>query len=115
VPASSRSTTPGDPSGPAASSAPAASTSAGQAGFASALAAWKGAASAPAATRNAYLQQAAGDLQASGNSGYATAINELTYLAGLPATNDTSEQQATAQSDVQALDSFFGTPGLLAQ
>jgi len=72
------------------------------------------AASAPAATRNTYLERAAEDLQASGNSGYAAAVNELTYLASLPATNDTATQQATAHADVQALDSFFGTPGLLS-
>jgi hypothetical protein len=63
---------------------------------------------------NEYLQQAADDLHAAGNPGYGTAIAELTYLAHLPATNDTSAQRATAQSDVQALDSFFGTPGLMS-
>jgi hypothetical protein len=62
---------------------------------------------------NTYLRQAADDLQAAGDSSYETAIAELTYLAHLPATNDTPAQLAQAQSDVQALDSFFGTPGLL--
>jgi len=111
APASSSSTVAGGSSGP---TPPAASTSAGQSGFTSALPAWNSAASAPAATRNTYLQQAADDLHASGNSSYNTPINELKYLANLPATNDTSMQQATAHSDVQALDSFFGTPGLLS-
>jgi hypothetical protein len=63
---------------------------------------------------NEYLQQAADDLRASGYSGYGTAIAQLTYLAHLPATNDTPTQQANAHSDVRALDRFFGTPGLLS-
>jgi hypothetical protein len=63
---------------------------------------------------NQYLQQAADDLRAADNPGYGTAIAELTYLAHLPATNDTATQRATAQSDVRALDTFFGTPGLLS-
>jgi hypothetical protein len=63
---------------------------------------------------NEYLQQAADDLRAAGNSGYGAAIAELTYLVHLPATNDTATQQANARSDVRALDTFFGTPGLLS-
>lgn len=82
--------------------------------FADALAAWKNAAAANAATMGMYLQQAADDLRASGNPGYGTAIKELTYLEHLPATNDTPAQQANAHSDVKALDSFFGTPGLMS-
>lgn len=101
-------------SGQSVSPASPASPSAKQAGFASALAAWKNAAAAPAATMNEYLQQAADDLRAAGNSGYGTAIAELTYLAHLPATNDTATQRANARSDVRALDTFFGTPGLLS-
>jgi hypothetical protein len=38
----------------------------------------------------------------------------MTYLAQLPATNDTSAQTANARADTQALDSFFGTPGLMS-
>lgn len=63
---------------------------------------------------NEHLQQAADDLRSAGNSGYGTAVAELTYLAHLPATNDTAAQRANAQSDVRALDTFFGTPGLLS-
>jgi len=63
---------------------------------------------------NTYLLQAADDLKAAGDSSYGTAIDELTYLAQLPATNDTPTQQANAHSDAQALDSFFGTPGLMS-
>ena len=91
-----------------------ASLSAKQAGFTSALGAWKNAAAATAATMNGYFQQAADDLSASGYSGYDTAIAQLTYLAHLPATNDTPAQQANAHSDVRALDGFFGTRGLLS-
>ena len=104
----------GDSSGQSAPPASPASPSAKQAGFTSALAAWKNAAAANAATMNEYLQQAADDLRASGYSGYGTAIAQLTYLAHLPATNDSPTQRANARSDVRALDDFFGTPGLLS-
>lgn len=114
APARSPSGTAGDSSGQSASPASPASPSAKQAGFASALAAWKNAAAAPAAAMNEHLQQAADDLRSAGNSGYGTAVAELTYLAHLPATNDTAAQRANAQSDVRALDTFFGTPGLLS-
>jgi hypothetical protein len=63
---------------------------------------------------NVYLLQAANHLRGSGYPGSETAINELTYLAQLPPTDDTPVQKATAQSDVRALDSFFGTPGLMS-
>ena len=114
APVSSPSATAGHSSGQSVSPAPPASAPAKHAGFASALAAWKNAAAAPAATMNEYLQRAADDLRAAGDSGYGSAIAELTYLAHLPATNDTATQQANARSDVQALDNFFGTPGLLS-
>jgi len=35
------------------------------------------------------------------------------YLAHLPATNDTPAEQAAARADVEALGTFFGTPGLM--
>jgi hypothetical protein len=63
---------------------------------------------------NKYLLQAADDLKGSGYPGSATAIDELTYLAQLPPTNDTPTQQANAHTDVKALDTFFGTPGLMS-
>jgi hypothetical protein len=85
-----------------------------QADFGHALAAWKGAAAAPMASMNTYLEQAADDLRAAGDSGYDTAISQLTNLLDLPPTDDTPTQQAKAQSDVKALDSFFGTPGLMS-
>ena len=101
-------------SGQTASPTPSASSPPGQAAFASALAQWKSAAAANAATMNKYLLQAADDLQGSGYPGSATAVNELKYLASLPPTNDTPTQQANAKTDVKALDSFFGTPGLMS-
>ncbi len=97
------------PAASASASAPAAKS--GE--FSKALTAWKAAAAAPEATINTYLQQAASDLKAAGNSSYGTAISELTYLAGLPATDLTSAQVAQAKSDEKDLDKFFGTPGLL--
>ncbi|HEY4463074.1 MAG TPA: hypothetical protein VGN41_10470 [Streptosporangiaceae bacterium] len=63
---------------------------------------------------NSYLFRAADDLRASSRPGYRPAINDLTYLAQLPLTNDTPAQQAQAHADLQALDSFFGTPGLMS-
>ncbi|MGH3168170.1 MAG: hypothetical protein ACRDN0_20090 [Trebonia sp.] len=69
---------------------------------------------APAATMDSYLAQAADDLKKANYSGYDTATSELIYLASLPATNVTSAQQARAHADTQALDTFFGTPGLMA-
>lgn len=61
-----------------------------------------------------YLLRAASSLRGSGYPGSDTAINELMFLAHLPPTDNTPVQKATAQSDVHALDSFFGTPGLMS-
>ena len=41
---------------------------------------------------NMYLLQAAADLRGSGYPGSGTAVDELTYLANLPPTNDTPTQ-----------------------
>jgi hypothetical protein len=112
APASSA--TAGDSPGQAMSPTPSASAPAGQAAFAGALAQWKSAAAANAATMNMYLLQAADDLRGSGYPGSGTAVDQLTYLASLPPTNNTPAQQANAHADVQALDSFFGTPGLMS-
>jgi len=111
TPAGSPSVTTGAPPGQAVSPTP---PPADQAAFADALASWKNAAAATAATMNFYLLQAVNHLRGSGYPGSDTAINELMYLAHLPPTDDTPVQKATAQSDVRALDSFFGTPGLMS-
>lgn len=94
----------------AASSATPASTS-GQGALAAARNLWKQSAQAPLAMVNTYYMQAASDLRKADDPSYRTAISELTYLGDLPDSNDTSAQQATAESDQTALDSFFGTPG----
>jgi hypothetical protein len=47
-----------------------------------------------------------------GNSGYTTAVSELMALAAIPETDTTPQQQAEAQTDITALDTFFNTPGL---
>ncbi len=112
--AASASTTPADAETAAPAGSASITVSPTPTAFADALAAWKNAAAANAAIMGMYLQQAADDLRASGNPGYGPAIDELTYLEHLPATNDTPTQQANARSDVQALDTFFGTPGLMS-
>lgn len=82
-------------------------------GYTSALAEWKLAAKANAATMNVYLLRAAQDLRAAGRPGYHTAISDLTYLGHLPDTDDTPTQRAKAKVDLRVLNKFFGTPGLL--
>ena len=86
--------------------------SSGQTGFAAAQAAWKQGSQVDLAQLNEYLSQAASDLRQAGDPSYDTAISQLTYLAGLPDSNDTPTQIANAQTDDKALDTFFGTPGL---
>ena len=51
-------------------------------------------------------------LTENGKHKYDTAIAALQYLAGLPETDVSPEQQATAQADLAALDRFFSTPTL---
>lgn len=82
--------------------------------FSAARTAWKTAATVPEASMNAYLEQAASDLRATGNRGYDSAISELNDLASLPLTSLTPAQQARRHSDTQKLDAFFGTPGLIS-
>jgi hypothetical protein len=65
----------------------------------------------PAALADA--AESAGRATDSGNtSGYPAAVQELTDLAPVPETATTAAQQAEAQADVSALDSFFNTPAL---
>ena len=71
-----------------------------------------------AANQGTAWQQAASDLvsgettDGGDTSGYAAAAAELNDLASLPDTSETPAQMAQFQSDVQALDTFFATPGL---
>jgi hypothetical protein len=88
-----------------------ASPAATQPGYASALAVWKQTPAAAAASASLNFLRAADDLR-TGGADYASAITELTSLASIPETGATSRQQTTAQADVTALNSFFGTPGL---
>ena len=118
TPATSSDAEPAAPSGSpsaavqAMSSAPLASPQPG-AGFLKARAAWKQAASTSEAEMNIYLTQAADDLRASHCSSYNAAISELVYLINTPLTDVPPARQAKAEADVRALDSFFGTPGLM--
>ncbi|HSZ43028.1 MAG TPA: hypothetical protein VK817_23955 [Trebonia sp.] len=88
------------------------SSAPGRDGFNAALAQWKLAANAPLASINTYLRQAAKDLRGADDPGYSTAIGQLTYLSNVPDSNVPPAQQAKAESDAKALDTFFGTPGL---
>jgi hypothetical protein len=88
------------------------------AGFAAAKLEWQQGASAISADQNSYFTQAATDLSnaiaaGEGNtSGYSSAVQELQQLASLPETSDTPAQMSEAQSDITALNTFFGTSGL---
>lgn len=82
------------------------------AAYKKAVAAWKDAAEAPMATVNTDIQRAADALQ--GEPSYAKEVKELSYLAGLPASGLTDDQVAQAHTDTVDLDTFFGTPGLMA-
>ena len=81
--------------------------------FLAARAAWKQAASTSAAEMNIYFERAAADLRASRDSSYNAAINELAYLINTPLTDVPHARQVKAEADIRALDSFFGTPGLI--
>ena len=68
--------------------------------------------------QNTYFLQAASDLTNAIAAGgvniykYQTAVQGLKTLASLPETSDTPQQKAEAQSDLQALNAFFGTTDL---
>jgi hypothetical protein len=81
--------------------------------FLAARAAWKQAASTSEAEMNIYFKRAADDLRASRDSSYSAAISELVYLINTPLTDVPHARQVKAEADVRALDSFFGTPGLI--
>jgi hypothetical protein len=87
-------------------------------GYSTALAQWKKGATAISAQQGVYWLAAAGLLQAaestdSGNtSGYQVAANELRDLATLPDAQQTPAQNAEYHHDIDALNSFFNTPGL---
>jgi glucose/arabinose dehydrogenase len=80
--------------------------------FTKARSAWKQSATVAAANVSRYLTQAARDLQPATGRGFAAAERELTTLASMPETGATRSQISQATADVQALDGFFGTPGM---
>lgn len=99
---------------PAQATSPAPPTApASDAGFLKARAAWKQAASVSEAEMNIYFIRAVDDLRAAHNSRYNAAINELEYLINTPLTDVPPARRAKAEADARALDSFFGTPGLI--
>lgn len=102
------------PTAAASPSSPVSSSGTGSVGFSKALAAWKAASRANAATMGLYFQRAATDLKESGNPGYRAAISELEYLISLPDTDVPPAQQAQARADLKNLNTFFGTPGLIS-
>jgi hypothetical protein len=90
----------------------------GSDGYGQALGRWKQGATVPSAQQGAYWMRAASDLQAGRDSdsgdtcGYPEAIDQLTNLASLPDAQQTPSQNQQYHTDIDALDEFFGTPGL---
>jgi hypothetical protein len=87
-------------------------------GLDAARAQWKAGANASSAAEGANWAKAAGDLTAGkatdpgDTSFYPEAIKDLKELISLPDAQQTAAQNAAFKSDVLALDTFFGTPGL---
>ena len=87
-------------------------------GYGTALAQWKIGATAISAQQGVYWLAAAGLLEATestdgGNtSGCQVAASELRDLATLPDAQQTPAQNAEYHHDIDALNSFFNTPGL---
>jgi hypothetical protein len=67
---------------------------------------------APLASIDQYFLAAANDLQpwTTGNPAYTKAVSELKYLASVPDSNATPTQTATANTDTNNLNTFFGIP-----
>jgi len=79
---------------------------------------WRAGTSASSAEQGAYWVEASALLTnavasgASGSSGFATPAEDLTQLSALPDAMQDAAQNAEYHSDISALNSFFGTPGL---
>jgi ell wall binding domain 2 (CWB2) len=88
-------------------------------GFTTALAQWQTGATANAANQHQYWLNAGNYLSAdqktdTNTSGYPAAIAELYQIAGYPSASMlTAQQSAQETSDIAALKTFFGTPGLV--
>lgn len=83
----------------------------GYPGFALAQVAWIQGSSAVSSQQGLYWTHAKNDLATAGVS-YSTEIAELHQLIGLPDANQTPAQNAAYHHDINALNAFFGTPGL---
>ena len=86
--------------------------------YAAARTQWRHGASQISAVQPKYWAAAAADLKHAehtgvGNTaGYSAAITELRQLASLPDAQQTPAQNAEYHHDIDALNAFFGTPGL---
>jgi hypothetical protein len=87
-------------------------------GYNKALVQWKDGATAISAQQGVYWLAAASDLQAGkatdsrDTSTYQAAIDELKELTSLPDAQQTAAQNTAYHKDINALNNFFGTPGL---
>jgi hypothetical protein len=87
-------------------------------GYQAARAQWQAGATAISAQQGMYWTKAANDLTAgkstdSGDtSGYPSAITHLKELVTLPDAQQTPAQNAAYHADINALNTFFNTPGL---
>jgi hypothetical protein len=78
---------------------------------------WQAGATAISAMQGKYWTQAAADLTAgettdSNPTGYAAAVTALKQLVSLPDAMQTPQQNAEFHADINALNTFFHTPGL---
>jgi hypothetical protein len=78
---------------------------------------WVAGATAISAQQGNNWSQAANDLTAgettdTNPTGYANAVTELKELISLPDANQTPAQNAQYHADINALNTFFNTPGL---
>lgn len=89
------------------------SPAAEQPGFAGALSVWKQTQNVWRGYCRSFLLRAAADLRAAGESQYAPAIGRLANLASIPIRGLTPAQNNEGYADVEALNRFFGTPGLI--
>jgi hypothetical protein len=97
---------------------PSAGPGGGSPGFTAALAEWKKGATASSAEQGAFWTRAAADLTSglktdkARTDEYSFAIAALKALVKLPSGQQSSGQNMEFHIDVEALNSFFGTPGL---
>ncbi len=87
------------------------------AGYDAALAQWKAGATTDSADQGSNWAKAVTDLTNgestdTNTTGYAAAITQLKQLISLPDAQQTAAQNAEYHADINALNTFFGTPGL---